>query len=65
MTSRQKRKLTEFLFLLPTLIASYVWADDEPQKAQYYLSLYREQVYAMDARKKTLEPAEIKSVNGW
>lgn len=55
----------ELCALLPTLIASYVWADDEPQKAQYYLSLYREQVYAMEARKKTLEPAEIKSVNGW
>ncbi len=51
--------------LLPNLIASYVWADDEPEKAQYYLSLYREEVYNIERRMKTLDPVEIKSVNGW
>lgn len=29
--------------LLPLLVASRVWADDEPAKAEYYLTLYREQ----------------------
>ena len=32
----------ELCALLPFLIASIVWADDEPQKAEYYLSIYRE-----------------------
>lgn len=51
--------------LLPNLIASYVWADDEPEKAQYYLSLYREQSYSIEAKKKKLEPPKFVSVNGW
>ena len=28
--------------LLPLLVASYVWLEDSPDKAQYYLSLYRD-----------------------
>ena len=28
--------------LLPLLVASYLWLDDSPDKAQYYLALYRE-----------------------
>lgn len=51
--------------LLPNLIASYVWADDEPEKAQYYLSLYREQSYSIEAKKKKLAPPKFVSVNGW
>jgi hypothetical protein len=51
--------------LLPNLIASYVWADDEPEKAQYYLSLYREQSYSIEAKKKNLAPPKFVSVNGW
>ena len=28
--------------LLPLLVASYIWLDDEPEKAQYYMALYRD-----------------------
>lgn len=28
--------------LLPLLVASYVWLEDSPEKAQYYLSLYKD-----------------------
>ena len=33
--------------LLPLLSASYVWLDDDPEKSQYYMSLYREAMSAV------------------
>ena len=33
--------------LLPLLAASYVWLDDDPDKAEYYMSLYREAMSAV------------------
>ena len=35
---------SELCCLLPNLVASYIWADDEPTKAEYYLTLYNAQV---------------------
>lgn len=55
----------ELCALLPMLIASYVWADDEPQKAEYYLMLYRERAADIESRVKNVSPVQIKSVNGW
>lgn len=55
----------ELCALLPILIASYVWADDEPQKAEYYLTLYRERAADIASRVKNTSPVRIKSVNGW
>ena len=51
--------------ILPLLIASYVWLDDEPSKASYYLSLYKEQEMLIKAEEKRLNPIIIKNVNGW
>jgi hypothetical protein len=51
--------------LLPCLVASYVLAEDEPNLAQYYLSLYREQVSILDARTKKVAPVRIKRESGW
>jgi hypothetical protein len=51
--------------IMPLLIASYVWLDDEPAKASYYLSLYREQEALIRAEEKRLNPITIKNVNGW
>ena len=55
----------ELCALLPMLIASYIWADDEPEKAQYYLSLYRERASEIVAAARNPAPVTIKSVNGW
>lgn len=55
----------ELCALLPMLVASYVWADDEPEKAQYYLTLYRERAIDIERRHKDLTPAVIKSSNDW
>lgn len=51
--------------ILPMLIAAYVWADDEPQKAEYYLSLYREAAAEIAARDRNREPVKFRSLNGW
>lgn len=55
----------ELCALLPVLIASYVWADDEPQKAEYYLTLYRERAADIESRVKNVAPVQMRSVNGW
>jgi hypothetical protein len=51
--------------LLPDLIAAYVWLDDEPEKAQYYLSLYQLNAATLESRKKTFDDAPFVSTNGW
>ncbi len=55
----------ELCAILPNLIASYIWVDDEPDKAQYYLSLYREQVAEIVARTKDLRPYVYRNKTGW
>jgi hypothetical protein len=51
--------------ILPNLVAAYIWADDEPTKAEYYLSLYREQAAEIYATAKKLEPVVYRNRNGW
>lgn len=55
----------ELCALLPILVASYVWMDDEPEKAQYYLMLYNERAVDIERRKFKAAPIQMKSVNGW
>lgn len=55
----------ELCSLMPILIAAYVWIDDEPQKSEYYLSLYRERVSEIVMSRKDTAPVAIKSANGW
>lgn len=55
----------ELCSLMPILIAAYVWIDDEPQKSEYYLSLYRERVSEIVMCRKETAPVAIKNVNGW
>lgn len=55
----------ELCAILPNLVASYIWVDDEPEKAQYYLSLYREQVAEIEARKKDMRPFVYRNKTGW
>jgi len=51
--------------ILPNLCASYILADTEPLKAEYYLVLYREQVQEIVARTRNIEPIAMKSCNNW
>ncbi len=55
----------ELCSLLPILIAAYVWIDDEPQKSEYYMSLYRERANEIEYKAKDMAPVTIKSSNGW
>ena len=51
--------------LLPLLIASYIWLDDEPEKAQYYDAQYQIQAAEIINRERNRMPVEFKSVYGW
>lgn len=50
--------------LLPLNIAAYVWADDEPEKAEFYLGLYRERRAEIVAKDEDLRPVKY-ITNGW
>ena len=55
----------ELCSLLPLLVASYLWIEDEPDMASHYLTLYRERAADIERRIDDLSPVVIKSVNGW
>lgn len=50
--------------LMPLLVASYVWLEDSPDKAQYYLTLYREGTMNIERRSRKIAPVQIET-NGW
>lgn len=51
--------------VLPLLVASYIWIDDEPEKAQYYLALYRERAADVLRKSFPIDPVAVVSSNGW
>ncbi len=55
----------ELCTLLPMLVASYVWLEDEPTMANYYLSLYRDRAVDIERRLKNITPVVYRSSNGW
>ena len=55
----------ELCSLLPILIASYVWVEDEPAMAEYYLTLYRERALDVERRIRNDAPVVIRNTNGW
>ena len=52
-------------YLMPNLVASYIWAEDEPSLAEYYLSLYRERAAEIRSFAVNTTPATYKNINGW
>lgn len=50
--------------LLPLLVASYVWLEDSPDTAQYYLSLYRDGMATLGRRMPRRGTAKYET-NGW
>ena len=55
----------ELCSLMPLLVAAYVWIEDEPEKSEYYMGLYRERVQEIVVSHKNTAPVLIKSTNGW
>lgn len=51
--------------LLSLLVASYVWLDDDAEKAQYYMNLYREGVAAVKFYDRACLNTAYKDVIGW
>ena len=51
---------------LPALLASaYVWLDDDADKAQYYMTLYREAISAVKYYGREKIDGKYRDVNGW
>jgi hypothetical protein len=50
--------------LLPLLVASYIWLDDEPERSQYYLSLYKDGINTLRRFAQRQVSASYES-NGW
>lgn len=55
----------ELCSLLPILIASYIWIEDEPDRAQYYMTLYQARAAEITAKEKNHAPVNMKDVYGW
>ena len=51
--------------LLPLLIASYIWLDDEPEKAQYYYNMYTQRAAEVSLATRGDSRLPFMSVNGW
>ncbi len=57
---------TDLCALLPLLVAAYIWLEDEPSMAQYYLSLYRERVAEFEKNDTSpIRAAVFKDATGW
>ncbi len=55
----------ELCQLLPLLTAHYLLLDDDPEKANHYLSLYREQYALLKTEDSLPTPVKWRSVNNW
>ncbi len=51
--------------LMPILVASYVWLEDEADKAQYYYNLYTQRALQIQAHEKDITPVLFQSTNDW
>lgn len=51
--------------LLPLLVASYVWLDDDAEKSQYYMALYREAISSVKYYDRTQINTAYRDTNGW
>lgn len=52
--------------LLPVLVASYIWLDDEPEKAQYYYNMYAQRAAELSRATRGDGTLPFVSVNkGW
>jgi hypothetical protein len=51
--------------LLPTLVASYVLLEDEPEMAGHYLNMYREMAAMVVAKARNASPVKYVNESGW
>lgn len=55
----------ELASLLPLLTAAYLWLEDEEEKAQYYMALYRERSVLVEQKTKSIKSSSVRNVYGW
>jgi hypothetical protein len=55
----------EYVDMLPLLVAVYVWADLEPEKAAYYRELYNEQLQYAKLQQKHRGKCRVIDRKGW
>ena len=55
----------ELCSLLPLLVASYIWVEDEPNLAQYYLTLYNSRAAELEYRARNYDPVNFENIYGW
>ena len=55
----------ELSTLLPLLVASYIWLDDDADRAEYYMTLYRARAAEVAALERNHAPVNMKDVYGW
>ena len=55
----------ELCELLPMLVASFIWAEDEPELANYYMNIYREWAQRIELLREDHSVVTIKNTNGW
>ena len=55
----------ELASLLPLLTAAYLWLEDEEEKAQYYMALYRERSVLVEQKTKSIKTSSVRNVYGW
>ncbi len=51
--------------LLPLLVSAYVWLDDDTDKAEYYMMLYRDGMAAVRAYNRSAIDSEYTVKDGW
>lgn len=63
---RGEIEIEERLFpLFALLVCAYLWLEDEPERAQYYMALYREGCERMKAARPTYTEKRSTDVLGW
>lgn len=55
----------EAAHLLPLLTAAYLWLDDEPERSEYYMTLYRTGLSALKYAGSTTLDRRYENINGW
>lgn len=55
----------ELASLMPELIASYMWFEDEQKKSEYYRKIFNQRVAEVHAVKKNHKPGKMHNVYGW
>ena len=56
---------SEHCELLPTLAASFMWLDDDSEKAGYYMTLYKDQLASVKRSRRITSPTKYRIKDGW